>query len=501
MPVPREIDFAGDGPGSIAAGPAGEAEMGDVLAAGAPVSARLGGRSSRSAPRTASRSPSLSDALVALTLLVIAGNGAFIFWMWLGGGGISGVHGKAEAFTSLGRITGLIGVYLALLQVLMLSRLPPLERLVGFDRLTVWHRINGKICVSLIVAHAILITIGYTLAERISLGAEISKLLERYPGMVAAVIGTVLMVAVVLTSIVIVRKRLKYETWHFVHFLVYAGIALGYLHQIPTGNEFAAHPAQADYWIAIYVVTLAILLVYRVGLPLRDHFRYGLRVSGVSSPVRGVTSIEVSGRDVGRLKAQPGQFLIWRFLTKGRWWQAHPFSLSAAPNDRFLRLTVKGVGDFSRDLATVKKGTKVLVEGPFGVLTSQAMRTGRAALIAGGIGITPLRAIFEELAGAGVDVVLVYRAMSKRELALREELEAIAKAPNATLHLVPGDHRKKEGAELLSANRLAALVPDIDDRDVYLCGPPQMMEEATLSLWELGVDEDLIHSERFALAA
>ena len=73
---------------------------------------------------------------VALTLIVV-GNGAVIVWMWLHDGGISGVHGRPEAFTSLGRITGLLGVYLALLQVLMLSRLAPMERLVGFDRLTV----------------------------------------------------------------------------------------------------------------------------------------------------------------------------------------------------------------------------------------------------------------------------------------------------------------------------------------------------------------------------
>lgn len=431
---------------------------------------------------------------------LLAGNGAFIVWMWLHGGGISGVHGRPEAFTSLGRITGLIGVYLALVQVLMLSRLRPLERFVGFDRLTGWHRINGKVCVSLIVAHAALITIGYALAERISVPSELSRLLSSYPGMVTATIGTVLMVAVVISSLVIVRKRMRYESWHFVHFLIYAGIALGYLHQIPTGNEFSAHPAQADYWISLYVVTLALLLIYRVALPIRDFFRYQLTVKNIAAGEPAVTSIEVGGRGLHRLHAVAGQFMMWRFLTPGRWWQAHPFSLSAMPDGHTLRLTAKAVGDFTGRLAEIKPGTRVMVEGPFGVLTSAAMRTEKALLIAGGIGITPLRALFEEMAGA-IDVVLIYRALSKREFTLRDELEEIAAQRGATLHLLPGDHRRREGAKLLSPTSLRSLVGDIAQRDVYLCGPPAMMKQAAASLAQLKVPEDQIHSERFALAA
>jgi predicted ferric reductase len=432
--------------------------------------------------------------------VLLAGNGVFIVWMWLHGGGISGVHGRAEAFTSLGRITGLIGVYLALVQLLMLSRLRPLERYVGFDHLTSWHRVNGKVCVSLVVAHAVLITIGYALAERISVPSEFSRLLSSYPGMVAAAVGTVLMVAVVVSSLVIVRRRMRYETWHLVHLLIYAAIALGYVHQIPTGNEFAAHSVQADYWISLYVVTLALLLVYRVALPARDLFRYDLRVTRVLAAGPGATSIEIGGRGVDRLRAAAGQFMLWRFLTPGRWWQAHPFSLSAKPDGRTLRLTAKAVGDFTQALAGLTPGARVMVEGPFGVLTSAAMRTDKALLIAGGIGITPLRALFEELAGS-TDVVLVYRAVSKREFVLREELEEIARRSGATLHLLPGDHRRREGAQLLAAANLRSLVDDIAERDVFVCGPQAMMAQVRGSLAELGVDEDQIHCERFALAA
>ncbi|MHB1538345.1 MAG: ferredoxin reductase family protein [Solirubrobacteraceae bacterium] len=436
----------------------------------------------------------------ALASAIVLGNGTAIVWLWLRGGGITAVHGRAEGFTSLGRITGLLGVYLALLQVLMLARVPLLERLIGFDRLTVWHKLNGKACISLIVAHALLITAGYSLAEKISFGREFSRLLDHYPQMVTATIGTGVMIAVVLSSIAIARRRLRYESWYLIHISIYAGIALGYLHQLPTGNEFAVHPAQADYWISLYVATLAILLVYRVALPIRNARRYQLRVESVNVEVRGVTSIEVSGRGLERMRVEPGQFMLWRFLTKGRWWQSHPFSVSAVPESNRLRLTVKGVGDFSRGMGELQPGTRVFAEGPFGVFTSATRRMPSVALIAGGIGITPLRALFDELAGS-TNVTLVYRAVSQREVIFEDELAEIARRPGARFELVLGDHRTRAGADALSAKRLRRLLPDVEQRDVYVCGPGPMLDATIEALSELGVHEDQIHTERFALAA
>lgn len=436
---------------------------------------------------------------VAIGLLVAA-NGAVIVWLWLKGGGISGVHGRPEAFTSLGRITGLLAVYLALLQILMLARLPALERMIGFDKLTVWHRFNGKLCVSLVIAHVLLITAGYSLADRIGFGGEFSRLLTDYPGMVTATVGTVVMVMVVATSVVIVRRRLRYEAWYFVHFTVYAGIALAYLHQIPTGNEFAAHPVQADYWISLYAATIAVLISFRVVRPAIRAFRHRLVVSAIAVESPGVRSIEVTGCRLEQLGAHAGQFMMWRFLTPGRWWQSHPFSLSAIPDGRTLRLTVKDVGDFSGGLSSLPVGTKVLAEGPFGAFTSDALIRDQVALIAGGIGITPLRALFEELSRSH-DVSLVYRAISKKDVVFERELREIAERPGASFHLLLGDHRKTGATQLLQPKTIGKLIPNIAQRDVYVCGPAGMVDVTLRALQQLGVPEDQIHVERFALAA
>jgi predicted ferric reductase len=438
-------------------------------------------------------------ALTAALWLVLLANGGVLVWLWLKGGGVSAVPTTSDLLTSLGRITGLLGAYLALVQVLLLARLPPLERLVGFDRLTVWHRRNGRAVILLLLAHTVLVTVGYAGTDQLRLGEEISSLWHDYPGIVTATIGTALLCVVVVSSLVIVRRRLPYELWHLVHLTAYAGIALAWSHQIPTGNEFTTAHTASRYWTGLILATLALLAVFRIVVPLVRGLALGLRVSEVREEAPGVVSIVVSGRGIRHLRARSGQFLLWRFLTPGRVLQAHPFSLSRAPDGRSLRITVKDVGRFTRRLAEVKPGTRVFAEGPFGTFTDDARRRPRAAYIAGGIGITPIRAMLETAPGARGDLALVYRVVDERDAIFRDELETLASARGANLAIVAGDHRDAACRDLLSPDHLRALVDDIADRDVYVCGPPAMADGVVASLRGLGVPRRHIHLERFAL--
>jgi predicted ferric reductase len=409
-------------------------------------------------------SPSLAAA-AALALL----NAVVVVALWTP----SDIHDTASLLTGLGRVTGLLGAYLALVQLLLLARIPGLD----LERLAHVHRWNGFACLWLLVAHAGLVTAGYTLGDRISLWDEVSRLISGYPGVITATAGLVALIGVTLTSVVVVRRRLRYETWYFVHLYAYLGVALAFSHQLATGSSFVGRPAARAYWYALYAVTLGCLLVFRVGLPVWRSVRHRLEVVRVVDEGPGVVSLEIGGRQLGRLGARPGQFFTWRFLTRRHWWEAHPFSLSAAPDGHRLRITVKALGDHTRSLREVEPGTRVIAEGPFGGFRP----TGRGvALIAGGIGITPVRALVEELPG---DVVVVYRVSREEDVILRSELDELAH-----VHYVVG------GAPL-SAQRLLELVPDLAARDVFVCGPPAMTEAVRAT----GVPRRQVFVERFAL--
>jgi len=427
------------------------------------------------------------------------GNGAAVLWLWLHGGGVSIVHNAPELWTSLGRLTGLQAVYVALVQIVLLLRMPWLEMLVGFDRLTRWHRRNGQVCIVLVLAHVVLITAGYAGTDQVGLFAEFRTLLSSYPGMVAATVGTGLMVFVGMSSVAIARRRLPYEFWYGVHLTVYAGIALAYLHQIPTGNDLTVNPAQADYWIALYCAVLALIVYFRVVVPIGRLRRYALQVDRVERESDDVVSVYVRGRNLDRLRVRGGQFFLWRFFAAGLWWQAHPFSISAAPDGRVLRLTVKAVGSYTRALATVPPGARVLVDGPLGRFTAERRHSDRVALIAGGIGVTPMRAILEELPSG--DIVFVHRVVRDADAVLAAEIDSLARARNARVVRLVGNHLDPGCEHMLSADHLAELIPDLSARDVFVCGPPPMMRRTIASLRDLGVPGTHIHSERFALAA
>jgi ferredoxin-NADP reductase len=289
------------------------------------------------------------------------------------------------------------------------------------------------------------------------------------------------------------RRRLAYETWHFIHLYTYVAVVLAFTHQVAAGTTFTSSAVAETYWYGVWGVALASVFTGRLVLPLWRNLRHRLRVTAVVPENDDVVSVYVTGRDLDRLPARAGQFFLWRFLTKDRWWQANPFSLSAAPDGRTLRLTVKRAGDGSAALRHLKVGTRVFAEGPYGAFTTLHRTRPDALLIAGGVGVTPIRALLEELHG---HAVVIYRVATDRDAVLYDELRELALAKGAELHLVTGP----AVPDRLAPQELARLVPDITGRDVYLCGPPPMMNAVLGSLRELGVPRTQTHFERFSLA-
>ncbi len=428
---------------------------------------------------------------------ILAANIVVIVWLWLYDGGATGVHTTGGFLTSVGRITGLLGAYFLLVQVLLLARIRPVERLIGFDRLTVWHRYNGILCFYLIVAHVVFIVLGYGITDQVSIVNEISTMLGTYPYMHLALIGMALLVVVIATSIVIVRRRLRYETWYLVHLTAYLTVLLAWFHQLPTGNEFVLNAAAATYWITLYLVTLGLLILFRLALPIVYGFRHQMRVAEVNEEGPNVVSLRLTGRHLGRMGAQAGQFFLWRFMTPKLMWQSHPFSLSAAPDGQSLRITIKNLGDFTSRVGEIPPGTRVVGVGPFGLFTDAVRQREKVALIAGGVGITPIRALIEEMPG---DLVLLYRVLDEGDVVFRDELDELVRDRGIVVQYVMGSHRDPENQHLLSPAHLRSLIPDITERDVYVCGPPALSSLVERNVHAAGVPSKYIHSESFAFS-
>jgi predicted ferric reductase len=314
--------------------------------------------------------------------------------------------------------------------------------------------------------------------------------------MITATVGTALLLAVVATSVVAVRRKLSYEWWYAIHFTVYAAIALSWFHMIPAGNDLVVDRVAADYWRGLFALTLALVLWFRVARPLVQAARLDLRVTEVLEEGPGVVSLRIGGRGLERLGARPGQFFLWRFLAGGFWYTKHPFSLSEAPDGESFRITVKALGDHTARIREIPVGTRVLAEGPFGVFTADSSRSPSALLIAGGIGITPIRALVERMDG---DVVVLYRVVSSDDIVFAGELDRIASSRGIRVEYVVGDHRSPEARDLLSPAHLRSLVPDLAERDVYACGPPGMIDRIVPDLRAAGVPRSRLHVERFAL--
>ncbi|AGZ42235.1 ferredoxin reductase family protein [Actinoplanes friuliensis] len=393
-----------------------------------------------------------------------------------------------------------LGLHLALIMVLQLvlvARLPWLDRRIGMDRLTSWHRWTGFSLFWLVLLHPAFVLLGYANEYNSTPLTEFNNLKAQTPVLLGIVAAVIILVAAGL-SVRAARRRLSYEAWHAVHICLYVAVVLGLIHQMFEVSTFTSTPLATAYWWALWAFALVSLVAGRVVMPLWRNARHQFRVAAVVPEAGNVTSVYVTGKDLDKLPARAGQFMIWRFPGHGHWWDANPFSLSAAPDGRTLRLTAKAVGSASAKLRDIPVGTRVFAEGPYGAFTSLSRTRESTLLIAGGVGITPIRALLEELTGP---VTVLYRAHTTEDAVLLGELQNLARSRGAQLHLLTG--RTGAGSppnNPFDPQNLSALVPDIHDRDVYVCGPAAMTNAVLRSLRTLRLPTAQIHSERFSLA-
>lgn len=423
------------------------------------------------------------------------------YW-WATGASLTGAGaGGASTVAELGRLAGLLASVLLLVQVLATARVPVLEQAFGQHRLIVLHRRVGVVSFSLMIAHVVLASWARAPSGLAAAPQTLWHLTWNERGMVAGTGGTLLLVLVVMSSVGPVRARLRYERWHLLHLYAYLGVGLALPHQLWTGREFTSSPARTVFWWGLWGAALTAVVVWRIGLPVARTLRHRIVVAAVLPEGDGSVSVHMTGRRLDALGAAAGQFLIWRFRAGRGWTRGHPYSLSAAPDGRSLRITVKELGDGSAAVPNLRQGTRVLIEGPYGRLTGRARTSPRVALIGAGVGMTPIRALTEQFLDESADVVVLHRF--SREPLFAREFTRLARERGVELITSPGPRRGsdswlgRDAGQVDDVTALRARIPDIAVRETYICGPVVWTTLVRRSLVAAGVPQRRIHVENF----
>ena len=417
---------------------------------------------------------------------------------------------STDIWLAAGQFAGLLLASLALAQLLIMSRATWLEQVHGLDGLARIHHRIGQVFLAPLIAHPLLILAAYGQGDTGALASDAATVL-RMDGVIGASVAFSLFVVILIYSLIQPWTSWNYQWWYAVHLAMYAAVLLAFWHQVALGGSLQASAAFMAYWWLVSLLAVGVVAVYRVGLPLARSFRHRFVVAAVVPETRNVTSVVIGGRNLEAYRFRSGQFVMMRFLCPRLWWESHPYSLSLPYDGKQLRLSVKAVGDFSSAVPSVPPGTRVILEGPYGIFTSARGTSPKVLCLAFGIGITPLRSIAEDLLKQGRDVVLIYGSLKSDEIALRQEVENLSARYGMPVHHVLSEEslpplpqsgtlpRVTVSSGFVTRDYLQRVVPDAAERDVFLCGPPVVMRMLSKDLAALGVPAKRVFSERFSL--
>ena len=276
------------------------------------------------------RAQDVIEALAWATVLAVT-------LMFLLDGGLKTVTDVPSALNAVSRWTALVGTDLLLIHMLLIARVPWIDKFYGHDRATLAHKKLGKPVLYFVVAHFLASLISFAITDGKNLIDEMLNLVLNVPDMWTAAIGLFLMVAVVVTSLNFARRKMSYEAWFFVHLTSYVSVALAVPHIFTAGSDVAGKPVQTTIWVALYLFVFLNILWFRVIIPIRKSFRKRLVLAQTVRESSDTVSLYLTGKHLEKIEAVSGQFYFLRVLTPSQWWRPHPFSISAAPNGEYLR--------------------------------------------------------------------------------------------------------------------------------------------------------------------
>ena len=424
--------------------------------------------------------------------------------MFLIDGGLASLTDASAWMSAISRLTALVATDLLLIHMLLIGRVPWIDKLYGHDRATLTHKKLGKPILYIVTVHFITSVIQFALLDGKNIFAEAFSMITTMQDMWTAAIGFVLMLVVTVTSINAARRRLSYEAWYLIHVTSYISVLAAIPHQFTTGTDIAGKPAQTIFWATLYLFVAGNIVWFRFAVPVINALRHSFKVSNVVRESSDSVSVYIGGNKLEKLGGQAGQFYMLRVLTPQQWWRPHPFSISAAPNNEFVRFTIGARGDDTEMMQNLKPGTRIVLEGPYGVFTEERRTREKVVLLAAGIGAPPIRSLAESMAARPGDVTIIYRVRETEDAALLSELTEIARNRGFRMHVLEGKRGNPNSwlpahmSGLSDHDRLTQMVPSVKDADVFVCGPAPWTRAVVKSLDKVGTPTHQIHAEEFA---
>jgi predicted ferric reductase len=415
-----------------------------------------------------------------------------VFYIWWTGSESMVTLGGYNTTIAFGRLAGLLGQVVLLLQLMLIGRVTWIEQEFGHDKMNKLHRTIGYSVLGLLIFHPVLLTIGYAGLSGVGWWQQFVVFFTSYPWVWLAVTGFILLCFIVTIALPPIRRGIKYEYWYWTHLTIYIVLGILFVHQLY--GEDIVRPRAKTYWLIMNIVVWAVFLYFRFIRIFVQFLKHTFYIDRVVPESKDVHSVYIKGKNMNEFRFNAGQFANWTFLAK-KFWYTHPFSISTDYNGEHIRISVKNVGDFTSTIKDLQPGTKVIVDGPLGIFTEKIATKNKYLFIAGGIGITPIRAMIGSLSKKNADMILLYGNRTLRETVFKEELASMIKR----MHIVlSADTEPGYETGFIDREKIIRCAPDFIERDIYVCGPPVMMNNIIEMLKGMGVPHAQLHYEKFS---
>lgn len=388
--------------------------------------------------------------------------------------------------TSVGQITGLVGMAMFSISMMLSGRERFLDMNFGLDKVYKNHHVVGAFSFTLLLFHPLFLAVKYI---QFSLrDAALFFLSSDNWALNYGILSLFLMIVLMVLTFYIV---FRYQYWKFFHKFMVVVFVFAMYHTFYISSDISR-----DDILRIYVLSLAALGFsfgfYRAFLSRFFDEKYQYVIKKAIEIAPGVMQIDMEPKNRA-LSFNPGQFIFIKFIGKSISLEEHPFSISSAPSLNNLQLIIKSLGDYTNELKNLKEGDMALVEGPFGRLSYLNIENKNQIWIGGGVGITPFLSMARSLKNDGYKIDLYYSVKIKEEIVFLDELSNMS-AVDKNFRVIPWYANEKG---YLSASAIYELSGGLRDKDIFLCGPPVFMDSLRGQFRKLGVKKGKIHLEKF----